>query len=94
MMLDAKNVEAVIGRICGDLGLIYAGWHSISPGVIGSEPCPSICFVVGPGPLPASDRSRMRFAQVGGTRTIVTDHHGQVIAEYADITKATLLSHE
>jgi hypothetical protein len=94
MILDAKNVEAVIGRICGDLGLTYSGWHTISPGMIGTERCPSICFAVGPEPLPATDQSRLRFAQVGGTRTIVTDHQGRAIGEYSDITKATLLSCE
>src|SRR5262245_48346775 len=81
--MASMDAEPVIRKLCARLGDEYAGYYTISPGNIGTEPCPDIVF---------HGKRRIYRALVGKSRTIVSDYKaGKNLAVFSDITKDSLV---
>lgn len=89
--MNTEKVEKIISSICSRTRLKYGDYHTISPGKIGNEPCPVICFRVGDVDTTPSMQFDLYYASVGSTKTILKDENGNLIAEYKDITKSDLM---
>jgi hypothetical protein len=83
--MNTNPVEKLIERICVRIGERYAGYSTISPGVLDDEPCPVIAFHTGP-----TVPGRLWRAFVTSGRTELREG-GVAVASYEDLTKADLV---
>ena len=94
-----EAMEAFINTVCGRMGIAYGGYHTFNVGHLDGEGCPEIFFHVGEE---RKDFIQLRTGEVyrgtgvvytalvGSRRTVIRDNKGHLVAEYSDLTKATV----